>query len=569
MMTTSKYRVSGPDTGPLLNVYPDSIGHSLTDITKLLKTDEFKGCFQGLYVLPSVFNTDLDRGFSIIDYELNEKLACQNDLNSLEELGVALKLDFVLNHASVLSKQFQDVLQNGQKSKYWDFFINWNEFWDGKGHMHEEGYIEPDEELIKDMFFRKPGLPILKVRTPDGKDIPFWNTFYQEVQYEPVDAYDLVTHLGIQYLTAKEIADKVNSHLIKGLKPREIIWDDYENYREEVVNYLESRRKYLGQMDLNIQSDMVWDFYEETLQKLSDYGAKIVRLDAFAYASKEAGEPNFFNIPGTWMLLEKLCVIARQHEIKLLPEIHSRYSEKIHEEISKRGFMTYDFFLPGLLIDALEYQSKDKLVEWIHEIIEKKLNLVNMLGCHDGIPLLDLEGLISDQRIKNLIDTVINRGGFIKDLHGKTNIYYQVNATYFSALGEDEKKLLLARAIQLFMPGKPQVWYLDLFAGINDLEAVRKAGPGGHKEINRRNLSVKEVQEELKRDVVKKQLELLRFRNTSSAFSINAKIDISDTKDHILEIRWTNHDCTASLEADLKNYTYTISEDESIVIIGG
>ena len=72
-------------------------------------------------------------------------------------------------------------------------------------------------------------------------------------------------------------------------------------------------------------------------------------------------------------------------------------------------------------------------------------------------------------------------GGYVKDLHGQKNIYYQVNATYFSALGEDERKMLLARALQIFMPGKPQIWYLDLFAGKNDYEAVKKAGPGGHK----------------------------------------------------------------------------------------
>ena len=42
----------------------------------------------------------------------------------------------------------------------------------------------------------------------------------------------------------------------------------------------ESRRRYLGQMDLNIKSPLVWEFYEETLKKLADYGAGIVRLDA-------------------------------------------------------------------------------------------------------------------------------------------------------------------------------------------------------------------------------------------------------------------------------------------------
>mgnify|MGYP000700696135 CR=1 FL=1 len=58
-----------------------------------------------------------------------------------------------------------------------------------------------------------------------------------------------------------------------------------------------------------------------------------------------------------------------------------------------------------------------------------------------------------------MIDTLVKRGGFVKDLHGAKNVYYQVNATYYSALGEDDRRMLLARALQLFMPGKPQVWY--------------------------------------------------------------------------------------------------------------
>ena len=121
------------------------------------------------------------------------------------------------------------------------------------------------------------------------------------------------------------------------------------------------------------------------------------------------------------------------------------------------------------------------------------MKTVNMLGCHDGIPLLDLKGLLPEERIQGLIDTLVKRGGFVKDLHGAKNVYYQVNATYYSALGEDDRRMLLARAIQLFMPGKPQVWYLDLFAGKNDYAAMERAGAGGHKEINRTNLSKEDM----------------------------------------------------------------------------
>jgi sucrose phosphorylase len=545
--------------GPMLNAYPDSIGGTLGDIVKFLQTPELKDVFQSFYILPSIFNTDLDRGFSVIDYELNELYASQEDLKDLNKIGIALKFDFVLNHSSVLSRQFQDILKNGENSIYKDFFINWNKFWEGCGQMTDEGYIQPDHEYIKDMFFRKARLPILKVRIPDGKEVPYWNTFYQEVKYGKIDAQDLMRAMDIQYASAQKLADTVNKAISEGKKPSEIEFGRFACYRKNVIDMLESRRKYLGQMDLNIKSPLVWEFYEDMLKKLARYGAEIIRLDAFAYASKEPGAKNFLNDPGTWKLLGRIKVLADKCGLTLLPEIHSKYEEKIHEKLAEEGYMTYDFFLPGLIIDALERNTNEFLIKWIRDLEEKGIRVVNMLGCHDGIPLLDLKGLIADEQIERLIEIVVKRGGYVKDLHGKKNIYYQVNATYYSALGEDDAKLLLARAIQIFMPGKPQVWYLDLLAGKNDHAAVEKAGPGGHKEINRTNLTLEQACKGLEKNVVRQQLSLLRFRNSFPAFGFDAKFKILDSEPEILKLRWENNSCAATLEANLKNYSYNIA----------
>ncbi len=549
--------------GPMLNAYPDSIGGTLKEIVEFLENPQLKDVFQSFYILPSLFNTDLDRGFSVIDYELNELFATAADLKALQDLGIAFKFDFILNHASVLSKQFQDILKNGEASEYKDFFINWNQFWEGYGEMTPEGYIEPHPELIKDMFFRKPGLPILNVRMPNGKEIPYWNTFYQEVKYEKIDAQDLMDAMPIQFASAEALASLVNEALANGQKPKAIDLGRFSSYQAKVINLLESRRKYLGQMDLNIKSPLVWEFYEDTLQKLATYGAEIVRLDAFAYAPKEPGARNFLNDPGTWDLLEGVKKLAEKYHLTLLPEIHSKYEEKIHEKISEKGFMTYDFFLPGLIIDAFERQTKETLLRWINDIQEKGIQAVNMLGCHDGIPLLDLKGLLADEQIESLIETVKGRGGYVKDLHGKKNIYYQVNATYYSALGENDQRMLLARALQIFMPGKPQVWYLDLFAGKNNHAAVEKAGSGGHKEINRTNLSLEQIQADLEKKVVKEQLALLQFRNTCPAFGFEAQLTVLDSADHILKLTWENKGYTATLEANLQDYTYQINATDA------
>lgn len=552
------------DNGPMLNAYPDSLGGNLGDIVNFLGKKELKDVFSSFYILPSIFNTDLDRGFSVIDYSLNELYAKREDLEKIEELGIDLKLDFILNHASVLSKQFQDIIKNGENSKYRDFFIDWNKFWEGCGEMTEEGYIQPDKDYIKDMFFRKPGLPILMVRFPDGKEVPYWNTFYQEVRYPVLDAVDIRNIIGVQYCIADGIANILNTGLSGGKSPAKILEESNiytdklsDNQKKELCEKLESERKYLGQMDLNIKSSLVWEFYDDTLKTLAHYGAKIVRLDAFAYAPKGVGEKNFLNEPATWDVLTKVRELADKYNVRLLPEIHASYEEKIYEKIANKGYMTYDFFLPGLIIDAFEQQSGEVLKRWANELVEKKIQVVNMLGCHDGIPLLDLKGLISEKRIQSVIDTVVRRGGYVKDLHGQKNVYYQVNATYYSALGEDDKKMLLARAVQIFMPGKPQVWYLDLFAGKNDHEAVKRAGAGGHKEINRTNLTLKDMEDGLQREIVQKQLELLRLRSTFTVFSNDSEFTMKCDKSKIF-MEWKNNEERAVLKADLADCAFEI-----------
>ncbi len=47
----------------MFNAYPDSIGGKLEEVVSVLELAEFKDVFESFYILPSVFNSDLDRGF--------------------------------------------------------------------------------------------------------------------------------------------------------------------------------------------------------------------------------------------------------------------------------------------------------------------------------------------------------------------------------------------------------------------------------------------------------------------------------------------------------------------------
>jgi sucrose phosphorylase len=559
--------------GVIFNAYPDSIGRNFSDSVQMLKRPEFKDAFSLFYILPTVFNSDLDRGFSIIDYDLNEELVSRQDLEELHKLNVMFKFDLVLNHLSVASPQFQDLLRNGDESIYRNFFIDWNEFWRAHGEINPEGYVIPHEEHLEKLFMRKPGLPILQVRFPDGTDRPYWNTFYQDIVYHEVAAHDLLQALGIHELTeedAEQIAAIVNGVLSAKRDVNDIDLGKYSHHKDDIVSVVQQNRQYLGQMDLNAQSEEVWKFYDDTLRKLRDHGGRLVRLDAFAYLHKEPGETNFFNTPGTWEYLKCLKKIADKYDLILLPEIHSVYGNRLHEEVAGKGFPIYDFFFPGLVIDAIDRGTNKHLLRWIREILEKDIHTINMLGCHDGIPVLDLRGkdndgatsggLLSDEEIDALIDRIMDRGGRVKNLYGpdgKKIAYYQINATFFSALGEDERKLRLARAIQMFMPGTPQVWYLDLFAGRNDYAAADKGGAAGHKEINRTTLHKSDVDQGLSRIVVRDQLELMRLRNMSPAFQ--GELEIHDSGEHRLHLSWKHNECVATLNADLRDYGFSVT----------
>ena len=579
MNTEAVSMEKGLPKGVIFNAYPDSIGRKLADITRMLKMPEFNDVFSLFYILPTIFNSDLDRGFSIIDYDLNDELVSREDLEQLHELNIMFKFDLVLNHLSVGSPQFQDLLKNGEKSKYKNFFIDWNEFWHSHGELGPDGYVIPHEEYLEKLFMRKPGLPVLKVRFPDGSERPYWNTFYQEIAYHEVSAHALLKALKIEELThehAENIAAILNNVLNAKRDVKEADLGDFSRYKDDIVSVVERNRKYLGQMDLNAQSEEVWNFYDATLKKLRDHGGKLVRLDAFAYLHKEPGEQNFFNKPGTWEYLERLKRIASKYDLTLLPEIHSEYGDGLHGEMSAKGFPIYDFFFPGLVIHALDWGTNRHLLRWIDELIKKDIKTINMLGCHDGIPVLDLkgkdnagvskEGLLSEEEIDAVIKQIIDRGGRVKSLYGPDGgkiSYYQVNATFFSALGEDERKLRLARAIQMFMPGIPQVWYLDLFAGKNDYAAADNGGTAGHKEINRTTLTNSDIEQGLKRAVVRDQLELIRLRNTSPAF--DGELKVNGTEEQQLHLTWKNQACIATLNADLRNYSFSITHTDNAV----
>ena len=131
--------------------------------------------------------------------------------------------------------------------------------------------------------------------------------------------------------------------------------------------------------------------------------------------------------------------------------------------------------------------------------------------------------------------------------HAASNLdLYQVNCTYYDALGRNDRDYLIARALQFFAPGIPQVYCVGLLAGTNDLKLLEETGVG--REINRHYYSRFEVQEALARPVVQNLLKLIRFRNEHPAFQ--GMFSLLSYADPLLVIRWNHAETWARLKVD-------------------
>ena len=221
-----------PGAGVMLNVYPDSIGGTLADLVAFVRRPELADVFSSAYLLPSVFNTDLDRGFSVIDYSLSEQFATAADLDALAGGGYRLRVRLHPQPrlgAVPRSSRTSSPTASGRSSP--TSSSTGTSSGAGHGELTPEGYVQPDPELIRDMFFRKPGLPILMVRLPDGTEKPYWNTFYQEVRYTAPGTQDLMRATGLQYGRAEVLSGRVAAALASGQRPGEADFRGFELVR--------------------------------------------------------------------------------------------------------------------------------------------------------------------------------------------------------------------------------------------------------------------------------------------------------------------------------------------------
>jgi sucrose phosphorylase len=312
------------------------------------------------------------------------------------------------------------------------------------------------------------------------------------------------------------------------------------------------------QIDLNCRTAETRTFITQNLERLARHGASIVRLDAFAYATKRPGTNCFFLEPDVWELLAHARSALQRFDVDILPEIHEHYS--LQMKLADRGYWVYDFALPMLVLHALYTGSSKRLAHWLRICPRKQFTT---LDTHDGIGVVDVQDLLSHDEIEQTTHNIFAMGANVKRIYS-TAAYqnldvYQLNCTYYSALGNDDQAYLLARAVQFFTPGVPQVYYVGLLAGANDLELVETTKVG--RDINRHFYSAEEVEGNLDRPVLKRLFNMMRFRNACPAFDGECRV-LESSADALLHVEWRNGEYTATLRADLPTRAYAIPNFE-------
>ena len=187
------------------------------------------------------------------------------------------------------------------------------------------------------------------------------------------------------------------------------------------------------------------------------------------------------------------------------------------------------------------------------------------LDTHDGIGVVDVKDILTDEEIDFASNELYKVGANVKRKYSSAEYnnldIYQINSTYYSALGDDDQKYFLARLIQAFAPGIPQVYYVGFLAGKNDLELLENTKEG--RNINRHYYTREEIAQEVERPVVKALLSLFTYRNQSAAFDLDGGIDVATPDDHSIVITRSNADKSVVSEAtiNLKDLTYSVLEN--------
>lgn len=320
------------------------------------------------------------------------------------------------------------------------------------------------------------------------------------------------------------------------------------------------------QVDIDVDHPEGRSYLLSVLDRFAEAGVDLVRLDAVGYAVKRPGTTSFM-IPETFAFISQITEECHKRGMEVLVEIRAHHRHQIR--IADRVDAVYDFALPALVLHALLTGDAGPLKDWLRMAPR---NCVTVLDTHDGIGIIDVApdgefaGLLSARQVDELVDLVhAATGGRSREATDavEPNVdLYQINTTFYEALGSDDPAHFLARLIQLLCPGIPQVYYAGLLAAPNQMDLFRRTQVG--RDVNRPYYSRNALAAALQREVVQDLIGLLRWR-TSNTELFEGSFEVIDSPANVLALRWSGHGRPLVAGIDVIDKTFTVTCGDTVI----
>jgi sucrose phosphorylase len=306
-----------------------------------------------------------------------------------------------------------------------------------------------------------------------------------------------------------------------------------------------------SQVDVDIKHEQGMAYLKRILEALKSGGVKVVRLDAVGYAVKTPGTDSFMT-KETLEFVKEITDLIHSYDMRVLVEVHAHYTQQL--DIAPIVDLIYDFQTAPLLLHSFFTGTVDRLDNWFKL---RPNNCLNVLDTHDGYGVIDggpiggRPGLITQDEMAEIFKVAEkNTGGhsaIASVIPQWFSLPHQINATLPNIVANDTAYVIM-RAVQFFLPGEPQVYYVGLFNGMDDQELFRKTAQG--RDVNRHHYTPSEIAEALEQPVTRAIIALARVRkHPAFAGDFSWKVTGEDS----MELSWTKGDDKLTLSFAFKN----------------
>ena len=236
------------------------------------------------------------------------------------------------------------------------------------------------------------------------------------------------------------------------------------------------------QVDFDFRNPAVLKAFVSIVKLYLDAGIQIFRFDAIAFLWKVVGTKSI-NLPQTHEVVRllRLLIETRVPESVIITETNIPNTQNLtYFGNSNEAHGIYNFSLPPLLINTLLTGDCSYLKRWLMSMppAQDGTMYFNFIASHDGIGLRPAEGLLTDDELGELAQTIAGFGGKVSMRTTETGEQkaYELNIALYDALqgtvnGKDEwnfERFICAHTIMFGLEGVPGLYIHSLLGTQND-----------------------------------------------------------------------------------------------------